>query len=50
MLYSALNMKLRDEYDSLAELCASLDVDEQDIRERLKSVGFEYDAETNQFR
>lgn len=50
MLYSAVNMKLRDQYSSLDDLCASESIDKTDLVEKLKSVGFEYNSELNQFR
>lgn len=50
MLYSAVNMKLRDEYTNLAELCAAEGIDESDLKAKLAAVGFEYMPEQNQFR
>lgn len=50
MLYSAVNMKLRDQYSSLDDFCASESIDKTDLVEKLKSVGFEYNSELNQFR
>ena len=41
MLFSAVNMLLRDEYKSLDELCDDMNVDRADIEARLKAVGFE---------
>ena len=49
MLFSAVNMLLRDEYKSLAELCDDMNVDRADIEARLKAVGFEYSPEYNKF-
>lgn len=49
MLYSVLNTKLRDQYPSLKDLCEDLNIDEQEIIEKLKKVGFEYVAELNKF-
>ncbi len=49
MLYSALNMKLRDYYNSLDELCDDLDIDRKEVEEKLRQVGFEYDAKMNKF-
>ena len=42
MLYSFINMKLRDFYPSLDALCEDMNVDKNDIIQKLKSVGFEY--------
>lgn len=50
MLLSAVNMKLRDEFDSLDELCASLDIDRADLERRLADAGFTYLPAANQFR
>ena len=49
MLMSFVNMKLRDEYPSLNELCASMDIDRQWLVEKLAAVGFEYSEENNKF-
>lgn len=49
MLYSALNMKLRDFYNSLDELCDDLGIDRREVEEKLRQVGFEYDAKMNKF-
>jgi hypothetical protein len=49
MLYSYLNMKLRDEYPSLDALCEDMDVSKEEILEKMKSIGFEYDSERNRF-
>ena len=50
MLYSYINLKLRDEYGSLDELCSSLDVAPEEILDKLAAAGYEYNAELNQFR
>jgi hypothetical protein len=49
MLYSYINMMLRDKFDSLEEFCNVNDADMDEIVEKLKAAGFEYDAELNQF-
>lgn len=49
MLFSVVNMKLRDYYDSLDELCASMDVDRDLLEKRLAEAGFEYNPELNKF-
>ncbi len=49
MLYSLINMKLRDYYPSLEELCADLDINQRDLEEKLKSSGFEYNRSLNRF-
>ena len=40
MLLSAVNTKLRDEFDSLDALCAALDLDRAALEEKLASLGF----------
>lgn len=50
MLYSFINMKLRDEYPDLEELCKSFDIDRSELQNKLKVAGFEYDSVRNQFR
>ncbi len=49
MLYSVINMKLRDEYPSLAALCRGMDIEESDIVKPLADAGYHYDAATNRF-
>jgi hypothetical protein len=50
MLLSVVNMKLRDEYPSLAALVEDLQIDEAALRQKLADAGFEYVAAQNQFR
>ncbi len=49
ILYSAVNMKLRDRYNSLDELCEDLDIDRAELEHRLAEVGFEYSVRDNRF-
>ena len=50
MLYSIINMKLRDSYDSLDSLCDDVDISRSEIEARLNAVGYFYKEEINQFR
>lgn len=50
MLYSFINLMLRDRYSSLEEFCTVYEADIDDITARLSAAGYEYDAELNQFR
>lgn len=50
MLYSMVNMKLRDEYPSLDEFCGSEGIDRAMLEKRLGDAGFIYDSHVNQFR
>ena len=45
-----MNLKLRDYYSSLSDLCDDLELDEEDIKNRLESIGYNYDKEKNQFK
>ena len=49
ILLSFINTKLRDEYDSLDKLCASLGADADAIKARLGSIGYVYDVKLNKF-
>ena len=49
MLLSFINLKLRDFYSSLDELCEDLDVDKQSIVEKLAGIDYHYSAEENRF-
>lgn len=49
MLFSLINMKLRDFYPSLDALCEDLNVSKEEIVNQLKEAGFEYNAEVNKF-
>ncbi len=49
MLLSVINLKLRDFYPTLDALCSDLDADKAALCEKLRTVGYEYDAQRNQF-
>ena len=49
MLLSFVNMKLRDKYASLDDLCEDMDESKDAIIAKLTEVGYEYDPETNRF-
>lgn len=49
MLYSFINMKLRDFYPSLDALCEDMNVEKEVIVRTLTRVGFEYNPERNRF-
>lgn len=50
MLYSFLNLKLRDNYSSLDVLCDELDISKSEIEEKMKKAGYKYDPDNNKFR
>ena len=49
MLFSMVNMKLRDCDHSLDELCDDMNVDKELLVKKLKAAGFEYSKENNKF-
>ena len=49
MLFSFINLKLRDYYSNLDALCDDLQVNKEEIIRKLGAVGFEYNEESNCF-
>lgn len=49
MLMSFINMKLRDDYDSLTALCEDLGLSQEDLVRKLEDAGFEYNPSANKF-
>lgn len=49
MLLSFLNLKLRDYYPSFDALCEDLDVNAEEIKNKLQAIGYVYDQGRNQF-
>ena len=49
ILFSYINMKLRDDYASLDELCQKEDIDKDEEVKRLQAAGFEYNEQQNKF-
>lgn len=50
MLLSFINMKLRDyDYDSLEALCEDLNIERDELIEKLRDSGFEYNPEQKKF-
>lgn len=49
MLFSVINMKLRDCYASFDELCEDMNISKDILIGKLESIGFEYNAEQNKF-
>lgn len=47
---SVINLKLRDQYDSLEALCEDMDEDIDQIKSILASIGYYYDENQNQFK
>ena len=50
ILYSYINMMLRDRYSSLEEFCTVNDADIAEITGKLEAAGYQYDKTLNQFR
>lgn len=49
MLLSFVNLKLRDFYGSLDEMCAELSINREELIVKLKNIDYEYDSSVNQF-
>lgn len=49
MLLSYINTQLRDNYESLDDLCSSLGADKEQITQKLESLGYKYNEKANRF-
>ena len=49
ILLGVVNTKLRDFYPSLEALCDDLEIDRDELSEKLDAIDYTYDAERNQF-
>ena len=49
ILLSVINTKLRDYYRSLDALCDYMQIEKDELTERLGRIDYEYDAGKNQF-
>ena len=49
ILFSFVNTKLRDEYDSLDSLCEELGLSREEVERRLRELGYSYDGKQNRF-
>lgn len=49
MLFSLINMRLRDEYANLDDLCGAMDIDKKWLTDKLSAAGFEYNEQKNKF-
>ncbi len=49
MLRSYVNVKLRDFYKTLDDMCQDMELDKEDLVEKLKKADFTYDPVHNQF-
>lgn len=49
MRLSFLNLKLRDFYKNLEELCEDLDADKEELIQSMATIDYHYDEVRNQF-
>ncbi len=49
ILFSFLNMKLRDNYMTLDQLCDDLDIDRAELERKMLEYGWEYNPSANKF-
>ena len=49
MLLSFVNLKLRDYYSSLEAFCDDMQVNQQELEEKLAAIDYYYSQEKNQF-
>ena len=50
MLLSYVNLKLRDEFSSLEDMCDKMDIDKDEIVKKLASINYKYNESQNQFK
>ena len=50
ILLSFINLKLRDEYENLEDLCWNLKLNKEELCQKLQAAGFEYQERQKQFR
>lgn len=50
MLMSVINTYLRDQYSSLEDLCEDQDLNAEELKAKLETMGFTYQPQLNQFR
>lgn len=50
MLLSFTNMKLRDEYPTLDELCDACEIPKEQLCEKLAAIDYHYVESVNQFK
>lgn len=50
IILSIVNMKLRDFYSNLSVLCDDLGVTEEELKNKLNKIGYQYIKDENQFK
>ncbi|GMQ56273.1 DUF4250 domain-containing protein [Vallitalea sediminicola] len=49
ILLSIINMKLRDEFSSLEDLCSNYGMESVELEDKLQKIEYRYNEQTNQF-
>lgn len=49
MLLELVNLRLREQYHNVDEMCSSMNMNKKIVMERLAEVGYHYDPDMNQF-
>ena len=49
MLLSYVNTQLRDFYPDIEEMCKSLDIDREELENKLAAIDYKYDGSMNKF-
>lgn len=49
LLLSVVNMKLRDFYESLDHLCEDMEIDQNELLDKMSAIDYTYDADHNRF-
>lgn len=50
ILVSMINMKLRDFYSNLEDLCYDIGIERAELEEKLNKIDYTYDEKINQFK
>ncbi len=50
ILLSVVNTLLRDKYSDFHSLCDDYNVDENDVKNKLSAIGYNYNESQNQFK
>ena len=49
ILFGYVNMKLRDRYATLDELCDDMHISREELESKLGEAGFEFNSDANKF-
>lgn len=49
LLLSVVNTRLRDYYSDLDSMCEDMQIQKENIVEKLRGINYEYDSSRNQF-